>query len=52
MATVHEVVAAIERLAPLPYAQDWDNVSLLIEPPGTRVVGTRSEEHTSELQSR
>ena len=40
MATVHEVVAAIERLAPLPYAQDWDNVGLLVEPPGTRVVGT------------
>jgi dinuclear metal center YbgI/SA1388 family protein len=39
MATVHEVVAAIERLAPLPYAQDWDNVGLLVEPPGTRVVG-------------
>lgn len=39
MATVHEVVAAIERLAPLPYAQSWDNVGLLVEPPGTRVVG-------------
>ena len=40
MATLTEVVAAIERLAPLPYAADWDNVGLLVEPPGTQVVGT------------
>lgn len=37
-APLHRVVDALGELAPLGWAEDWDNVGLLIEPPGrTRV---------------
>src|SRR5689334_8299643 len=30
------VVSLLEELAPLPYAEEWDNVGLLLEPLGDR----------------
>ena len=51
---IKEIVSALERFAPLPLQDGFDNAGLQIGLTEAEATGAllRSEEHTSELQSR